>query len=205
MKPEALRLLEESRQCPKRWPERCKRTSWIGLPLTGIKVNSLNIRYSICLFSLWFLFCSDLVFCLAYTILHVSIINTSEQEGMFEGADEQQGHMRSIICCAELLKRSGRVWKGRRGEVRKCVLVSSVAAGGRLKGWSQRQSRSFTQEVAGVQSHRTPPLSLCEEVGAIVWTWVGKGRLASRGLRKFQKTSERACFEVLDCIVAMLV
>lgn len=99
----------------------------------GIKVNNLNIRYSICLFSLWFLFCSGLVFCLAYKILHINIINTNEQKGMFEGADEQQGYMRSIICCAKLLKRSRRVWKGRRGEVRKCVFVSFVM-GGRLKG-----------------------------------------------------------------------
>lgn len=99
----------------------------------GIKVNNLNIRYSICHFSLWFLFCSGLFFCLAYKILHVNIINTNEQKGMFEGADEQQGYMRSIICCAKLLKRSRRVWKGRRGEVRKCVFVSFVT-GGRLKG-----------------------------------------------------------------------
>lgn len=68
----------------------------------GIKVNNLNICHSICLFSLWFLFFRFVLFCfcLAYKILHFNIIKTNEQEGMFEGADEPQRYMRSIICCA---------------------------------------------------------------------------------------------------------
>lgn len=100
----------------------------------GIKVNNLNMCHSIYLFSLWFLFCFGLVFCLAYKILHVNIVKTNEREGMFEGADEQQGYMRSIICCTIAAEKE---WAGlerqAHREIRKCVFVSFVT-GGRLKG-----------------------------------------------------------------------
>lgn len=66
-----------------------------------------------------FLFC----FCLDYKILHFNIIKTNEQESMFEGVDEHQGHMRSIICYAIAAEKE---WMGlerqAHHEISKCLL-----------------------------------------------------------------------------------